>query len=119
MERVAITLEEQGNTSSASIPLALDKTIRNGKIKRGDMYVYKPQAKFMFHSNVQPKISSQKADIRRLILCIFRANAARVEGTSEEFESALWNETGFALYKFIESYKTLIQQKIHFYETLR
>jgi 3-oxoacyl-[acyl-carrier-protein] synthase-3 len=37
MERVAITLNEQGNTSSASIPLALDKTIRDGKIKRGDM----------------------------------------------------------------------------------
>lgn len=37
MNRVAITLEEQGNTSSASIPLALDKTIRNGQIKRGDM----------------------------------------------------------------------------------
>lgn len=36
-ERVAITLAEQGNTSSASIPLALDKSIRDGKIKRGDM----------------------------------------------------------------------------------
>jgi 3-oxoacyl-[acyl-carrier-protein] synthase-3 len=37
MDRVAITLDEQGNTSSASIPLALDKTIRNGQIKRGDI----------------------------------------------------------------------------------
>lgn len=37
MSRVAITLEDQGNTSSASIPLALDKTIREGKIKHGDM----------------------------------------------------------------------------------
>jgi 3-oxoacyl-[acyl-carrier-protein] synthase-3 len=37
MERVAITLHDQGNTSSASIPLALDKAIRDGKIKRGDM----------------------------------------------------------------------------------
>jgi 3-oxoacyl-[acyl-carrier-protein] synthase-3 len=37
LERVAITLQEQGNTSSASIPLALDKAIRDGKIKRGDM----------------------------------------------------------------------------------
>jgi len=37
MDRVAITLSEQGNTSSASIPLALDKYIRDGKIKRGDM----------------------------------------------------------------------------------
>jgi 3-oxoacyl-[acyl-carrier-protein] synthase-3 len=36
LERVAITLEDQGNTSSASIPLALDKAIRDGRIKRGD-----------------------------------------------------------------------------------
>lgn len=37
MEKVAITLHEQGNTSSASIPLALDKAIRDGRIKRGEM----------------------------------------------------------------------------------
>ncbi len=36
LERVAITLAEQGNTSSASIPLALDQAIRDGRIKRGD-----------------------------------------------------------------------------------
>jgi len=37
IERVAITLEDQGNTSSASIPLALDKAICDGRIKRGDL----------------------------------------------------------------------------------
>lgn len=37
LDRVAITLEDQGNTSSASIPLALDKAISDGRIKRGDM----------------------------------------------------------------------------------
>ncbi len=37
LDRVAITLEDQGNTSSASIPLALDKAIRDARIKRGDM----------------------------------------------------------------------------------
>ena len=37
MERVAITLNEQGNTSAASIPLALDKAVRDNRIKRGDM----------------------------------------------------------------------------------
>jgi 3-oxoacyl-[acyl-carrier-protein] synthase-3 len=36
-ERVAITLTTQGNTSSASIPLALDQTIREGKITRGQI----------------------------------------------------------------------------------
>lgn len=37
MDRVAITLDKQGNTSSASIPLALDEAIRDGRIKRGQI----------------------------------------------------------------------------------
>ncbi len=37
LERVATTLKYHGNTSSASIPLALDSFIREGKIKRGDL----------------------------------------------------------------------------------
>lgn len=36
MEKVIITIEEHGNTSAASIPLALDFAVRNNKIKRGD-----------------------------------------------------------------------------------
>lgn len=35
MDKVIITLPTQGNTSGASIPLALDHGIRSGKIKRG------------------------------------------------------------------------------------
>ena len=35
MERVILTIAEQGNTSAASIPLALDEAIRDGRIKRG------------------------------------------------------------------------------------
>jgi 3-oxoacyl-[acyl-carrier-protein] synthase-3 len=37
LERVAMTLEDQGNTSSASIPLALDQAIRDGRIQRGQL----------------------------------------------------------------------------------
>lgn len=37
LDRVVVTLDEQANTSSASIPLALDKAIRDGRIKRGEM----------------------------------------------------------------------------------
>lgn len=37
LDRVAITLDKQGNTSSASIPLALDKVVRDGRIKRGQL----------------------------------------------------------------------------------
>lgn len=37
MERVAITLDKQGNTSSASIPLALDEAVRDGRVKPGHL----------------------------------------------------------------------------------
>ena len=36
MSKVIVTLENQGNTSAASIPLALDTAIRDGRIKKGD-----------------------------------------------------------------------------------
>jgi len=37
MERVIVTVQEHGNTSTASVPLALDVGVRDGRIKRGDM----------------------------------------------------------------------------------
>jgi 3-oxoacyl-[acyl-carrier-protein] synthase-3 len=36
MDRVIVTIDRHGNTSAASIPLALDTAIREGKIKRGE-----------------------------------------------------------------------------------
>jgi 3-oxoacyl-[acyl-carrier-protein] synthase III len=36
-ERVVSTVAEQGNTSAASIPLALDTAYRDGRIKKGDL----------------------------------------------------------------------------------
>lgn len=36
MDNVVVTVDEHGNTSGASIPLALDKAVRDGRIKRGD-----------------------------------------------------------------------------------
>jgi 3-oxoacyl-[acyl-carrier-protein] synthase-3 len=35
MDHVVMTLEDQGNTSSASVPLALNEAVRDGRIKRG------------------------------------------------------------------------------------
>lgn len=37
MERVVITVDRHGNTSAASVPLALDEAIRDGRIKRGEL----------------------------------------------------------------------------------
>ncbi|HVO48059.1 MAG TPA: beta-ketoacyl-ACP synthase III [Steroidobacteraceae bacterium] len=37
MERVIVTVQDHGNTSAASVPLALDIAVRDGRIKRGDL----------------------------------------------------------------------------------
>ncbi len=36
MERVVMTVAQHGNTSAASVPLALDVAVRDGRIKRGE-----------------------------------------------------------------------------------
>jgi 3-oxoacyl-[acyl-carrier-protein] synthase-3 len=38
-ERVIVTVDEHANTSAASVPLALDVAVRDGRIKRGDLIV--------------------------------------------------------------------------------
>ena len=37
MERVIVTIEQHGNTSSGSVPLALDHAVRSGKVARGQL----------------------------------------------------------------------------------
>jgi 3-oxoacyl-[acyl-carrier-protein] synthase III len=37
MDRVIVTIAEQGNTSAASVPLALDTGIRDGRVRRGQL----------------------------------------------------------------------------------
>lgn len=37
MDRVVVTVDRHGNTSAASIPLALDVAVRDGRIKRGEI----------------------------------------------------------------------------------
>jgi 3-oxoacyl-[acyl-carrier-protein] synthase III len=36
LEKLIVTVDEHGNTSAASIPLALDVAVRGGKVKKGD-----------------------------------------------------------------------------------
>lgn len=36
MDKVIVTVDQHGNTSAASIPLALDAAVRSGKIKKGE-----------------------------------------------------------------------------------
>jgi 3-oxoacyl-[acyl-carrier-protein] synthase III len=37
MERVIVTIQDHGNTSAASVPLALDAAVRDGRIRRGEL----------------------------------------------------------------------------------
>ncbi len=39
-EKIIVTIDRHGNTSSASIPLALDEGIRDGRIKRGQLLAF-------------------------------------------------------------------------------
>ena len=36
MDKIVVTLDHNGNTSSASVPLAFDEALENCRIKRGD-----------------------------------------------------------------------------------
>ena len=36
-ERMVVTVERHANTSAASIPLALDEAVKDGRIKRGEL----------------------------------------------------------------------------------
>ena len=40
MDRVVVTVDDHANTSSASIPLALDTAVRDGRIKRGELLLF-------------------------------------------------------------------------------
>ena len=39
-EKVFINIQEYGNTSAASVPIAFDECVRAGKIKRGDIVIF-------------------------------------------------------------------------------
>jgi 3-oxoacyl-[acyl-carrier-protein] synthase-3 len=36
LNKLIVTVDEHGNTSAASVPLALDVAVRSGRIQRGD-----------------------------------------------------------------------------------
>jgi len=37
MDQVVVTVDKHGNTSSGSVPLALDAAVRSGKVERGQL----------------------------------------------------------------------------------
>ena len=39
-EKVVVTVDRHGNTSAASIPLALDEAVRDGRIKKGELILF-------------------------------------------------------------------------------
>ena len=39
-ERCIVNIQRYGNTSAASIPIALDESVREGKVKKGDLILF-------------------------------------------------------------------------------
>jgi 3-oxoacyl-[acyl-carrier-protein] synthase-3 len=39
-EKVFVNIQDYGNTSAASIPIALDECVRRGRLRRGDIVVF-------------------------------------------------------------------------------
>ena len=40
MSKMIVTIQKYGNNSTASIPLALDDSLRDGKLKKGDLIIF-------------------------------------------------------------------------------
>jgi hypothetical protein len=66
------------------------------------MFTYWPKAKYLFFSNERPEISSERADIRRLVLCEFDPKAPKID--SEDFEGELFAQGGPFLYECMQGY---------------
>jgi 3-oxoacyl-[acyl-carrier-protein] synthase-3 len=39
-EKMFVNINEYGNTSAASIPIAFDQCLRQGKLKKGDLVIF-------------------------------------------------------------------------------
>ncbi|MFU8787069.1 MAG: 3-oxoacyl-[acyl-carrier-protein] synthase III C-terminal domain-containing protein, partial [Candidatus Izemoplasmataceae bacterium] len=39
IEQMFMNIDKYGNTSAASVPLAIDEAIKEGKLKKGDLFV--------------------------------------------------------------------------------
>ncbi len=39
-EKVFINIQNYGNTSAASVPIAFDECVRQGKVKKGDIVIF-------------------------------------------------------------------------------
>jgi len=40
MDQVVVTIDQHGNTSAASVPLAFDAAVKDGRIRSGDKVIF-------------------------------------------------------------------------------
>ena len=40
MEKVVVTIDHTGNTSAGAIPIALNESVRDGRVKRNDFVLF-------------------------------------------------------------------------------
>ena len=67
MEKIEITLDRYGNTSAASVPMALDEAVRSGRVREGDLYDFSDeklstQNRMRHISTCFPRKRTQKAE---------------------------------------------------------
>lgn len=95
------------DTNNASFPASgFFKSLTGGdevrcEIKGGASFGAQLQCMFIFASNARPALSSEKADIRRVILCEMQAIAVEPDPAYEE---GLWDETPAFLASCLAAY---------------
>ena len=58
-EKVVVTVDQHANTSAASVPLALDVAVRDGRIKPGDLVMLEAMGGgFTWGAAVDPVVTS-------------------------------------------------------------
>ena len=62
MERVIVTIDDQGNTSAASVPLALDTGIRDGRVKRGQLLLSRGVRRRLYLGLCADPLLSRRSD---------------------------------------------------------
>ena len=59
MEKVILTVQDHGNTSAASVPMALDVGIRDGRVKEGQLILMEAFGGG-FHVGLDPDATLEK-----------------------------------------------------------
>ena len=79
MDKVIVTLAEQGNTSAASVPLALDLAVRDGRVQRG--HLLPPRSvRRRVHLGIGPHSLLTQAGVASMFAAVFPGQGSQSIG---------------------------------------